>query len=262
QQQQQPQQFGVQNNQQAQQLYNQIGQQMGLYDSFNPILWSDMNTVAGANTCFLGDPQFAGRNMLIDQSSNSPNIGSGNDANHNNSNGIMSPAATTSVATSTVGISNNVGNNNNSSILNGFLSNGMYSNTGSPFNSNQQQRQQQQLNTADTSGMFMHLKVEPTDSPLTSVSGGGPMDEELSADQVQALLEQTIAAANNTRNINSNNNSNMNNINGSNNNHHINGNNNYNHQQQIFRHQLVPNHSLELSGVQDGFHSTNWPGMM
>ncbi|KAG0013162.1 hypothetical protein BGZ80_011255, partial [Entomortierella chlamydospora] len=105
--------------------------------------------------------------------------------------------------------------------------------------------------------------VEPTDSPLASLSGGGPMDEELSADQVQALLEQTIAAANNTRNINSNNNNNnMNNINGSNNNHHINGNNSYNLQQQIFRHQLVPNHGLELNGVQDGFHSTNWPGMM
>ncbi|KAG0269810.1 Transcriptional activator of fatty acid utilization [Linnemannia exigua] len=132
---------------------------------------------------------------------------------------------------------------------------------------------------ADTSNFFLPLKIEPTEtsgpllgagvgigigmgtSPSLSGAGASAMEEELSADQVQALLEQTIAAAN-TRNT------------------YQQQQQQHPHQQQHgqmfgqqqqqqqqqqqhFRQQMVTNTSLELSGVQEDFHTTtNWPGMM
>ncbi|KAF9966234.1 hypothetical protein BGZ70_002928 [Mortierella alpina] len=251
-----------QQQQHTQQMYNQIGQQIGLYDSFNPTFWSDMNAVSGANTCFLTDSQLMSRNMLSDPGSN-------------NGSNPLSPAGTVA----TTGINTSADSNNQ--LMDGFLNQSMYnnntgnnnSNNNTSFNTTSQQSPMDTTTTttttaADTSELFMPLKMEPIDmsGPGGTLSGGvggggagGPLEleEELNADQVQALLEQTLAAANNTRHHGP---------------HH--GHHHYQHhqlqqqhhhqqqQQQQFRQQLVPNHNLELSGIQDDFHSTNWPGMM
>ncbi|KAG0203489.1 hypothetical protein BGX28_004242 [Mortierella sp. GBA30] len=259
--------------QQAQQLYNQIGQQIGLYDSFNPTFWNDINTASGANTCFLTDSQLMGRTMLTD-----PPNGHITSSNNTSGGNPLSPAnvvATTGINNSNSHNNNNSSNNNNNNnngnnsnnnnnnnqFLNGFLNQAMYnSNTGNQTTFNTTSQQDPIVSTTvDTSDLFMPLKLEPIDTSgpggmsmtMATVSGGegGPLDldleEDLNADQVQALLEQTLAAANHTRN----------------NSHHQHQH-HYQHQQQHHQHQLASNHGLELSGIHDEYHSTNWPGMM
>ncbi|KAG0057903.1 hypothetical protein BGZ90_005260, partial [Linnemannia elongata] len=275
QQQQQNQQFNLNNNnngqqqqqQQQQQFYNQLGQQpMALYDpnNFNQNFWGDINNVSGTNTSGL----FADPSQLLSPSG----------SNNNNNNNAAQYFGRSNI------LSGFLGNNNNNTTSNN--NGGMYSNSGFDNNLSQQQQQQlqqqflqqqqqqlqqqqaqQQLSSADSSGFFLPLKIEPTDptGPLgagVGTGGGGVMDEELSADQVQALLEQTIAAAN-TRNTNNNNNNNGNNL-------YQQQAPNQHQQQQMFQQQqhfrqqqMVSNSSLEMSGVQEDFHTTtNWPVMM
>lgn len=295
---------GQQQQQQQQQFYNQLGQQpMALYDpnNFNQNFWGDINNVSGTNTSGL----FADASQLLSPSGSNNNNNNNAAVGLNPlspAGSVATTSTTNNTAHASTNTNNNTnstlgGHNNNSSsnILSGFLGNnnnnttssnngGMYSNSGFDNNLSQQQQQQlqqqflqqqqqqlqqqqaqQQLSSADSSGFFLPLKIEPTDptGPLgagVGTGGGGVMDEELSADQVQALLEQTIAAAN-TRNTNNNNN----------------GNNlyqqqapNQHQQQQLFQQQqhfrqqqMVSNSSLEMSGVQEDFHTTtNWPVMM
>ncbi|KAG0215453.1 Transcriptional activator of fatty acid utilization [Mortierella sp. NVP41] len=300
QQQQQNQQFNLNDNnngqQQQQQFYNQLGQQpVALYDpNFNQNFWGDMNNVSGTNTTGL----FADSSQLLSPGHNASNLNSlspaGSVATTSTTNNTAHASTNTNNNTNT----NSGNNSNNSNILNGFIgnntNNSSNSNNSNMYNSSgfdavsqqqqqlqqqflqqqqqqqQQQQAQQQLSAVDTSGFFMPLKVEPieTTGPLLGAgvgvgsgagAGAGAMDEELSADQVQALLEQTIAAANTRNNTNNSNNLQYN--------PHQQQHQQQHHQQmfqqhQTFRQQMVSNPSLELSGVQEDFHTTNWPGMM
>ncbi|KAF8942610.1 hypothetical protein BGZ52_012422, partial [Haplosporangium bisporale] len=177
--------------QQTQQLYNQIGQQIGLYDSFNPAFWGDMNTAAGANTCFLSDGNQAlnrdmfGNNTGTNSGTTSNNNSSGTTSGQNTGEPTLSQGTSTTLDQST----NNTTATSANASTSGFLNATLYD-PNNQFLTNvdqQQQQQQQQQHGADT-GMYIPLKMEPND-------GSGLLDEELSADQVQALLEQTLAAS-------------------------------------------------------------------
>ncbi|KAG0042985.1 Transcriptional activator of fatty acid utilization [Gryganskiella cystojenkinii] len=247
---------------QQQQLFNQmggqqIGQQMGLFDSstFNPTFWatdaSDAGAGVGGNVNFLSDPA-----SLMNQ-----NTSNGGNTNSSTSAAMTTSDATTSISTSTTAAT--LGNNNgNNMFANGFMNSTLYNNN---FNF---QQQPQQLTTSnggiDPSGLFLTagLKKEPVDnSSQFMMTSPGLLDEELNADQVQALLEQTLAAANNN-----NSNNNTRNVNPSysvqqGQGQQQQGQFNQPFQQQQFRQQQQV--SLELSGIPEEFHtSNNWPGMM
>ncbi|KAG0017880.1 Transcriptional activator of fatty acid utilization [Podila clonocystis] len=245
--------------QQTQQLYNQIGQQIGLYDSFNPTFWGDMNTAAGSNTCFLNDNQVLNRDVL-GNNANSTDIGATNDNNPTGTPGQSEPTlsqgtSTTDQATNTTGTSANASTS-------GFLNATLYDPNQNQFLSNvQDQQQQQQHSGTDTSGLYIPLKMEPNDGT------SGLLDEELSADQVQALLEQTLAAsASNARSNPNHNNAMFGGVGGMGG---VGG--GYYQNQNQFRQQLQMQqqqqqqqsqfHGLELTGVQEDYHTTSW-GLM
>lgn len=249
--------------QQTQQLYNQIGQQIGLYDSFNPTFWGEMNTAAGSNTCFLSDNQVLNRDMFGNNTTtSSTNNGTTNNNNPAGVTGQSEPTLSQGTSTTLDQATNTAGTSANASTS-GFLNATLYDPNQNQFLSNVQD---QQHSSTDTSGLYIPLKMEPNDGT------SGLLDEELSADQVQALLEQTLAAsASNAR---------------SNPNHHHNNSSNnamfggvggmggvagggYYQNQNQFRQQFQMQqqqqqsqfHGLELTGVQEDYHTTSW-GLM
>ncbi|KAF9976796.1 Transcriptional activator of fatty acid utilization [Actinomortierella ambigua] len=221
-----------QQQQQQQQLMGQLSQPLTLEDSFQASFWGDTsggNGSGGGGVVggFLTDPQGISREML--------------DLNQDQK-FATTATATTSAGTQTVGPTTSsaleTGTQTTSTGLGATTTTattGVINHGDSLFNSNLYVPNDGFVDTSQ-SGFFLPLKLEPTD----------PLDELSEADQVQALLDQTLVTSTNSSKAT--------------------GSSSQQQQQQQQQRRapqtLIPNHNLELSGAQEDFHSSNWNTMV
>ncbi|KAG0227215.1 Transcriptional activator of fatty acid utilization [Actinomortierella wolfii] len=214
--------------QQQQQLMNQLSQPLTLEEGFQTSFWNDTSSGNGGGggggggggtlSSFLTDPQSISREML--DLSQDQKFAIHQTTTTGTSTTNSSGSQTTTPITSTVA----TGTQTTTSAVT--------TTADSLFNSSLYVPNDGFVDTSQ-SGFFLPLKLEPVD----------PLDELSEADQVQALLDQTLAT---TSGGNKNASSGV------------------QPQQQARRapQTLIPNHNLELSGVQEDFHSSNWNAMM
>ncbi|KAG0251282.1 Transcriptional activator of fatty acid utilization [Actinomortierella ambigua] len=219
-----------------QQLMNQLSQPLTLEDSFQTNFWGDASSGSGViggggvMSGFMTDHQGLSREIIdLSQDQKFAAMTTATTTAGTGSQTGVSTTGTSTVAAGTQTTGTSTTTSSGTGVTSGTTT-AMSSHADSLFNSSLYVPNDGFVDTSQ-SGFFLPLKLEPTDT----------LDVLSEADQVQALLDQTLVASKNS------------------------GTPSQQQQQQQARRApqtLIPNHNLELSGVQEDFHSSNWNAMV